>query len=307
MRCLAKAPEERFASAADLADALEAAEIPPCMALVKPALAVRTERRRRPWVVMLAATLLLLAGACVTVWAWPRRIRESPATEHAGERQAAGSPLAALAEPGWLGPPAGQREAWKAPDRSPARAAPFVDVYRAKWRFTGAGVHTEDGHSYHRARRMPKDPCVYYDDACLLAFDLESKPDLPWVKVEEVKVVVTEYKPMTRYRTMAVWPSYRANLYYVEIDHPTASRTNVFLARYYEQGKPIGEWGFQHERSRPVPDVFVRLERGKPEAFLLRLSARTPGIYTLFCEVTVSSRDKASDQRVGETQTVFFE
>jgi hypothetical protein len=93
-------------------------------------------------------------------------------------------------------------------------------------------------------------------------------------------------------------------LYYVEIDHPTRAGTNVFVAKYFEKGKPIGD--FRYEESKYIPDVFVRLENEKPEAFLLRLGAKTPGIYTFFCEVSVSAKDLVSNQIIGETKTVFI-
>jgi hypothetical protein len=275
MKCLAKSPHARFASAAELADALEAASPP-----------ARTQRRRasaaeraeipplttRPGgppaldptrKVILGITLVIVACVAALV-VLPRLALESPPPGRRAE------------------PPPNQPEnpwkAWKAPHRVPTPTPPLVDVFRAKWR-----------------------------SPVLLAFDLESKPDLPWVKIEEVKVIVTEYKPMPRSRRTASESSHRANFYSAVVDHPTAAGTNVFLARYYEQRKPFDKLDLQPEPSWHVRDVFVRLEKGKPEAFLLRISAKTPGIYTLFCEVTVSSRDTVSSQRVGKPQTVFFQ
>jgi hypothetical protein len=76
-----------------------------------------------------------------------------------------------------------------------------VDIFRVKWRITGALVRTEDEREYPRARRIrlgQEDPCKYSDDECLLGFDMEQKNDLSWVKVEAIRLVVTEYQPMSK-------------------------------------------------------------------------------------------------------------
>jgi hypothetical protein len=162
-------------------------------------------------------------------------------------------------------------------------------VYGARWSVRGDPVRTEDGREYRRGTE------------CGLTFDLESKPELPWVKVEAIKVVVTEYQPMPRHLAFigaAEGPIVIPHPYRAEVNHPAVAKAAAFVATYLQDGKPS-------------KDVSVRLERGKPEAFALRVGpkkrARVPGIYTFFCEVTVSSRDTVSNQRVGQALAVYFD
>jgi serine/threonine protein kinase len=299
-RALAKDPAARwpncqeFVQALASVNSLEQLPTTPNGVTVDPTPGPRRNRRMR---LAGVTALTLLVVACMTIALLQirayndRTIFQNPKiSQH---------PTEELTATRWIEPPSGQLEAWKRPtDRVPPSTPPLVDIFRAKWR-TLASTHTEDGRAYPRARLAKGDPCVLAD-ASLLAFDMQPRTGLPWVKVEEISVVVTDYQPMlSRYTTMTFDSKQRAHLYFVEIDHPSRAKTNDFVAQYYEQGQG-------YEKSKHIPDMFVRLENGKPEAFLVGIRAKTPGLYTLFCELSLSSRDLESKQVVGETETVFF-
>jgi hypothetical protein len=56
-----------------------------------------------------------------------------------------------------------------------------------------------------------------------------------------------------------------------------------------------------------LPFQFVRLREGKPEAFLLRINAITPGVYTFACEVVLSDKDKQLICPLSQDTTVLFD
>jgi hypothetical protein len=287
MRRLAKSPDGRFSSAAELADSLAlAAAAPPALASDVPpgALAAvelllrRSPRRGKPrsvaWVVL--TSKFTPPGGALTI----------RPDESGKDLRKSLDPFILPEE--WVERTDGQLDAWKSPDRPPQDTA-LVDVYRPRWITWGRPLRTVDGRDYQ---------C---DCTCDLTFELESKPELPWVAVEEVKAVVTEYQPMPKHLLLEWNPEGMRvvrHLYVARIGHPAVAKANAFVATYHER-----------EGGEPKKDVFVRLERGKPEAFNLRIRPRepmTPGIYTFVCEVTVSSRNAVSRQRVGGPQSLFF-
>jgi hypothetical protein len=52
---------------------------------------------------------------------------------------------------------------------------------------------------------------------------MQPRTGLPWVKVEEISVVVTDYQPMSPYLIFTPHSAESANLYFVEIDHEVLS------------------------------------------------------------------------------------
>jgi hypothetical protein len=111
--------------------------------------------------------------------------------------------------------------------------------------------------------------------ACALMFDIEPRITLDWIKIDEIRVKVNAYRSLIQYEPLLPKPYETANVYYVEID---AEPGSSYVAEYrVDQGKrDIG---------------FVRVYRGRPETVVIRINAKTPGIYNFGIELLVSSQN----------------
>jgi hypothetical protein len=62
----------------------------------------------------------------------------------------------------------------------------------------------------------------------------------------------------------------------------------------------------RHSGSRQAL-AFVRLVEGKPEAFVVRVNAKTPGVYSFSSVVRLSYRGEESKQTVVSSATFLFD
>ncbi len=132
---------------------------------------------------------------------------------------------------------------------------------------------------------------VLYHGDCALIFNLEPRARLSWIYVDYICVKVLAYKSLPDYKLLE--PPYaglqEAHVYYIEVDKPQSigNKNNIFQAKYSK--KTLGK---------------VILRKGKPETFILRINAKTPGIYKLSCEILVSS--KSTKEKIVLTKPVEF-
>jgi hypothetical protein len=122
--------------------------------------------------------------------------------------------------------------------------------------------------------------------ACALEFELETRSDIDdRVTIDSLEILVLNYKPLPQYELTVPAPFAEKNVLYVEIDNPQMSKTNNYsvLQKITTQGK-IDDFGI------------IYLEKNKPETFVIRINAKTPGIYKIKCQVIV--RNKKNSQTI---------
>lgn len=306
LKALAKRPGERYTTARDMADDLRhflqpGAPDSSTQTEIRSAWARPGGGRRRVWVAAVVAVVAGIAGIAAT--------------------------LGVLARTGWLS----SRSAV-----APTPEADLVDVFRVKWVGKGddailddqdqakregvpvvAQEEMQDG-SVVEERGYPiasilspekDDICALGTSACAFELEMQARPGQPWVRIEGIDVIVQDYRPLPKYsETAAGADGESVQVYYVEIDNPTLARTNRFSATYlYDDG------GGRRAALVPHPGkpkrhelAFVRLVEGKPQAFLVRVNAKTPGVYTFRAVVRLSYRDTSREQTLVESETFLF-
>jgi hypothetical protein len=135
---------------------------------------------------------------------------------------------------------------------------------------------------------------------------LQPRPGIPWVRVDGIDIIVHDYKDLPKYDPMFPLPFEKMSVYYAEIDRPHLAKRNTFSASYFfrhepEPGKGRGGRGKREDLG------FVRLAEGKPEAFLVRVNAKTPGVYTFGGVVRLSYKDVQSQQTIFSSETFLFD
>ena len=144
--------------------------------------------------------------------------------------------------------------------------------------------------------------------SCIVSFEMQTVTGLDWVRVEKIEAVVSGYRPLPPYAYEADKPSNKDNIetinaYYVEIDEPQSGKEGRFAAS--------GFFTPNNERERTAPTradlQFVRMYPKKPEAFMVRINAKKPGIYDFDVVVTTSYRDTIRTKGIGTRMTYLFD
>jgi hypothetical protein len=215
------------------------------------------------------------------------------------------------------------------PGPAPVERTDLVDVFHVDWVGGGAGVILEDQalaagkgtrplmeeegkelRGYPLAGIINPDVDDLCDigggAACAFTFELQPRPGTPWVRVDGIDGIVHEYKPVPKYDAIHVGSDEHANVYYVEIDDPGRAKTNTFAAGFVSrsEAKPGGRGSRKGVREELQ---FVRLAEGKPEAFVARVNARTPGVYTFSGVVRLSYKGVESRHTVVSSETFLFD
>jgi serine/threonine protein kinase len=154
------------------------------------------------------------------------------------------------------------------------------------------------------------DVCGVSGFDCIIEFEMQTRTGIPWVRVDGIDVVVYDYKPVPLYRTVVPDGIESTNLYYVEIDKPVNDGKNRFSASFFsgDRSKVADFHKPNIKRNNKREEwTFVRLEEGKPEAFAVRVNAKTPGVYTFGCEVRLSYKDIESQQTIIASETFLFD
>ena len=160
----------------------------------------------------------------------------------------------------------------------------FVRINKVNW--TGGGAFAEIGDkgyplAYIEDTAHLEEMSRFWGTGCALKFEAEPRSDIERVTIDDVKVFVSNYKPLPKYQSMLPAPFQDENILYIEIDNPANSRTNSFSAiKRINKGK--------------IEDIGVMyLEKSKPETFVIRINAKKPGIYTIECQMLVRYKNQS--------------
>ena len=123
---------------------------------------------------------------------------------------------------------------------------------------------------------------AFLGDAC--AFNLNVRAiniaDKDSVMIDAIIVNVISYETLPKYELRCIKPFGREVVYYVEIDDPKVSNTNLFKAQYFISQKKKDDFGN------------YEVEMGHPEQVGIRVNARRPGIYKFEIEILASHKGK---------------
>jgi hypothetical protein len=90
------------------------------------------------------------------------------------------------------------------------------------------------------------------------------------------------------------------------LDDPGTAGTKDFIAQYYYQQGPVFQDRLRHGKAKRQEFTFVRLLQSRPEAFYLRINAKTPGIYTYSCVLTFGHMDTVVEETIVSSATCAF-
>jgi len=224
-------------------------------------------------------------------------------------------------------PPLNHHE--KAPPPAPIEKSELVDLFDVRWVGGGAGAILQDqtqanqegvkllvttlegeelkGYSLARIIEQPGTNILEFNGtACAFSFGLKPRPGIPWVRIDGIDIVVENYRALPEYDPIipSLDQSEKRNVHYVEIDKPEVAKTNIFSASLI-----VGlDRGIEKVEGKPVVKKleFARLTEGTSEQYVVRLNAKTPGIYRFSCVVRLSDKDSESKQTVISSATYAF-
>lgn len=162
----------------------------------------------------------------------------------------------------------------------------LLEVFKVYW--TGGGSYAVVNQESKSSQEYPlalifnvdtSHPGGLYGTACALAFEAEVPSSYPWVKIDRIVVKVNNYELLPSYTSMLLQPFQSANVYYVEIGDTKESASSEFYANYHFTDDSRTDFGS------------VLLEKGRPESFVLRINAKTPGIYDFSVYLLVSFKN----------------
>jgi hypothetical protein len=296
LKALAKRPTERYTTAKDMADDLRSflGQVTTVQenALPKPVTKVRASKRIRR---------LVLIGAVVTLFAGlTALVARLGFTRNGGDARTADKPdLVDIFSVEWVGRGAGAIVDDQAAPRLKGMKPLLVEDKEELWGYQLAHIIDPD----------VQDVCDFTGaTACAVSFELQPRPGVPWLRVDGIDIIVHEYRESPQYFGVFPFPIEYANVYYVEMDKPDDVKGRTFTASGYffsesEPGQRLHRKGKGQRRDLE----FVRLTEGKPEAFVVRINANTPGVYTFSGVVRLSYRDEQSEQAIFSSETFLFD
>jgi serine/threonine protein kinase len=195
------------------------------------------------------------------------------------------------------------------PRTSQRQSSELADIFNIRWKSLGFQRITDKGKRIRWVTIVNVGKGYFGDWAgkspCDLAFEIEPKQTIPWVRVEEIRAVVKKYDPkLPNFDRIASRGEEKVNVYYAEIDDPNRAGTNVFVANKLSEFSSIDNP--RKMDMKQTPFRFVRLTSGKPEAFLLRVNAVSPGIYTFSCDVILSYKDRREQCPISKEITLHY-
>lgn len=131
-------------------------------------------------------------------------------------------------------------------------------------------------------------------NACALSFRVEAMQHVGWVIVENISVTVNSYEKIPVSNVRVACGMSQANVYFVEIDDPSDSNRNIFNAEYV------------YPKCESLTPGIMHLENGKPELFVLRINAKTPGFYNFDVHFTASHKEMEQTIKIFESYECIF-
>jgi hypothetical protein len=299
LKALSKRASERYTTAKDMAEDLraflgrEAAGDEKARSEASPA-PTRARRGRR--FIRAGACLAALAGVALTLIGVRLSGSLFPRVQGPAPGSVEQSDLVDLFHVGWVGGGAG---------------AILEDQALAKGQGTQVLLEErgEELRGYSLASIIDPDVddvCQFSGTACAFTFELQPRPGIAWVRVDGIDIIVHDYKALPRYEPVFPSPDEQMHVYYVEIDDPHLARKNTFSASYIF-GNEVKPGGRRNPKGQRQDLAFVRMVEGKPEAFVVRVNAKTPGVYTFSSVVRLSYKGVEGQQTIIRSQTFLFD
>jgi serine/threonine protein kinase len=137
-----------------------------------------------------------------------------------------------------------------------------------------------------------------------VGFELQNKNSYPWIKVDEIQVVVHKYEPLPRthdWIEQLSKPVEEPVFYHVEIENPEMAKTSLFSASPTRANERLAA-----ELAGVMPGVFVRLKE-EPQAFVLNIVPSENGIYSFSIQLLLSYKNETHTQVITRPVTIAFE
>lgn len=162
--------------------------------------------------------------------------------------------------------------------RSPAFS--LITINNINWIGNTWFAKLADNDTYPVARLIDTgaDKISDLTEACALRFDIAPKRT-NIVNIDGIIIKVESYQPLPQNLSLETSRKYEeADVYYVEIDDPMRKKGSYFESKLVEN-------------DTVVDDCFISgsvyLKRDEPEPFIIRINAKTPGIYAFSCMILV--------------------
>lgn len=165
----------------------------------------------------------------------------------------------------------------------------LITINEINWIGNNCFVTFADNSTIPAARIIDpnKDKISDLTEACALRFDIEPKRTNT-VNIDGIIVKVESYSPLPENLSLETSRRYEeADIYYAEIDDPWQDEGNYFKTELVKNDKVVDD-------SFILGDVY--LKKDEPEPFIIRINAKTPGIYTFSCMIL--ARYQNSKERI---------
>jgi serine/threonine protein kinase len=295
LKALAKRASDRYTTAKDMADDLRGCRTHMTTsgeAAQPKGYRAASQNKKRPrfvWVSLALVVLGLVAGTLI--------ILAKTGSLGSPESDTDPSPVENFAPPFHI-------------KRTPPEKSNFVELFHVKWLGGSRGTVDIYGNEIINMARIINpdvDDVCDVNDACCFAFELQSPPGIPWVRVDGIDIIVEDYeRPFGRVGVFAgASQEEHTNVYYVELENQFLGEVHTFSATYFFSDRDKTRPARNGEGKRAA-FTFVRLIEAKPQAFAVRVNATTPGRYTFSCVARLSYKDEESRQTIISSETWFF-
>ncbi len=180
--------------------------------------------------------------------------------------------------------------------RTPAFS--LIEVFNPKWVGNAGFACFADSSTIPFAKIINPDITNVSDltEACAIEFYIEPRRTSV-VNIDDIIIEVYSFNPMPPNMSLeSTLASTPANVFYAEIDNPILSQKNCFEANPIIDGKVINN-GFILNN--------IYLKEDNPEPFIIRVNARTPGIYTFSCIILARYEDDKERIMINNRENPF--
>lgn len=137
---------------------------------------------------------------------------------------------------------------------------------------------------------------MFQGRGCAIFFEMESRPEYEErVTIDKIVAVVNNFSSLPAYRPQTFAPIVGFNLFYIEMDSIATFQGNIFEAKYVHGNKIYY-----------YPGNF-KINHSKPEQFVVRLNAKTPGIYDFSVYLLLRYRYKKEKLALVQSAKFLFD